>query len=489
MEKVERGLERFDNYLINANLDRKQYQCDGLKWCLINELRNDPIHNIRGGFIADEMGLGKTILMIGLMYANFVPRTLIVLPPVLIDQWTTQIYKTTGHKPLVYYGANKKLITREQFDTACIVITSYNTLALPYHTRDNVERIRWVNNTQWNRVIFDEAHHIRNLNTKNGQSAYDLKSNIRWLVSGTPIQNKIEDFYSLCFLLRMPATFYKNTDNHPTLKEHFILKRTKKEVGIKIQTVNLNETIVDWSAEDEMLLSKQLHSILRFSNIDNCNQSKENTEIINQIKPLGTLALMIKTRQSCIYPKLIEKHFKKMVNNGIIDDYSCYQNALEHSSKLDTVVNEIAKRKENSAGKLVFCHFHEEMDYLEARLKDKGFQRVVKFDGRTKHTDRKTMLNEKNEVMLIQIQSGCEGLNLQDNYSEIYFTSPHWNPTIEDQAIARCHRIGQSKPVDVIRFKMNSFIPNTEKEQPNITIEKYIHYVQENKRDIASKMF
>ena len=77
---------------------------------------------------------------------------------------------------------------------------------------------------------------------------------------------------------------------------------------------------------------------------------------------------------------------------------------------------------------------------------------------------RKEILNSgKYSVLLLQIQTGCEGLNLQEHYNEIYFVSPHWNPAIEDQAVARCHRIGQKKQVDVFRFEMEAFFEEREK--------------------------
>ena len=97
------------------------------------------------------------------------------------------------------------------------------------------------------------------------------------------------------------------------------------------------------------------------------------------------------------------------------------------------------------------------------------------------------------DALILQIQTGCEGLNLQENYSEIYFVSPHWNPAIEDQAIARCHRIGQKKPVLVKRFMMSDFVLEDkedieeEEEKVKMNLENYIAKVQGGKRAIAKQ--
>jgi SNF2 family DNA or RNA helicase len=87
----------------------------------------------------------------------------------------------------------------------------------------------------------------------------------------------------------------------------------------------------------------------------------------------------------------------------------------------------------------------------------------------------------------LQIQTGCEGLNLQEHYSEVYFVSPHWNPAVEDQAIARCHRIGQTKQVTVNRFEMGNFLDETIEEFETLSIEKHVNNVQHLKRKIASE--
>ena len=125
---VAQRMERFQILLNNARFSFKQYQYDGVKWCVRNELSPNPVANVRGGFIADEMGLGKTIMMIGTMFANFLHRTLIVVPPVLIKQWFNEIYRASGHEALLFYGDDKKYITQEDLNRSPIVLTTYNML-------------------------------------------------------------------------------------------------------------------------------------------------------------------------------------------------------------------------------------------------------------------------------------------------------------------------------------------------------------------------
>jgi hypothetical protein len=482
MTTIDERMELFKKYVDYSKMEHKQYQYDGVRWCLNNELRENPICNVRGGFIADEMGLGKTIMMIGLMYSNFTSRTLIILPPILIDQWYLQIYKTTGHKAMIYHGENKKKVTPEQLNSAHIVITSYGAITLT--KRQIKDDIRTeLHKIKWSRLIFDEAHHLRNSKTTRYISAKMISAKIRWLVSGTPIQNKKQDFYSLCAMLRIPASYYTEKDNLKDIASNFILKRTKNMVGIKMQDLLIENNVVNWKSAKEMELSEEFHSALSFSRIN--PQKMFKGTLVNSSKSL--LTIMLRAKQSCIYPKLMVKNLDNLIKYGVIQDYSAYKEAFDYSSKLDAVIDAVIQNKDNGCGKILFCHYREEIDEIATRLKNKGINKVATFDGRTTSRKRSSILNEKNDVLILQIQTGCEGLNLQENYNEIYFVSPHWNPAVEDQAIARCHRIGQTKPVIIKKFEMNPFIAE-DQQVPTRTIDNYVNDVQEVKRNVACEI-
>jgi len=455
-------LDKYNWFLAKSGIERKEYQLDGIEWCVKLETHNDPELPIRGGFIADEMGLGKTIMMIATFVVNFLPHTLIVLPNILLEQWEAEIFRTTGHRALVYYGANKKNITIEQIKSSFIVLTTYNTIALC--DTSSTSLLSPLHQIKWNRIVFDEAHHLRNRNRRWFGSRM-LKSNIRWLISGTPVQNKRTDFFNLCSALKMPASYYAEEDNLIHLVKHFILKRTKKQVGISLPPVNLDLKSVLWKNDGEKNLAKDIHKAL--------------------YKSSSKLKLFMHARQSCVLPSLLKPKLRSLISDEKIPSHHSKSDATIYSSKMDSVISTILSRKGNGNGKLVFCHFRAEIDTIVNRLREGNLSNVCTFDGRVKQAVRFRRLKEDYEVIVLQIQTGCEGLNLQKNYSEIYFVSPHWNPAIEDQAVARCHRIGQTKPVYVFRFYMNSFEDDKQTQQ-HIALDHYISVIQDGKREISN---
>lgn len=151
------------------------------------------------------------------------------------------------------------------------------------------------------------------------------------------------------------------------------------------------------------------------------------------------------------------------------------------SSKIDAVIKKIEECKDEGR-KIIFAHYRKEIDQYKKRLLEKNFQIAI-LDGRTKSRERKNILEDKvkPDVLIVQIQSGCEGLNLQ-KYSQIYFTSPSWNPATDDQAIARAHRIGQLNKVKIFKFIYNGIGKNC------YTLDQYCKAIQDQKRIIAKEI-
>lgn len=396
------------------------YQCTGINWCVEREKEGIEINKKKtyGGLICDEMGLGKTYQIIGTILSNYLPRTLIVVPKILLNQWKTIFNKKLNHDILYYHGVNKKQITLDELKNAPVVLTSYHMLLTQKKELKN-----FIQDIEWDRVIFDEAHHLRETKTKLNMAGNHLKSKVKWLITGTPIQNKIGDLYSLLNILKIDKAYYK--ENLDDVLEKVMLKRTKQEVGLKLPELKEHVIYVKWKNEKEKKQAENIHKKLKFSNL-NSNEKLDKGEILKQV---------IKCKQSCVDLNLV----KEIENNNY--------------TKLNSVVEFIKER--NSDKKLIFCHFNKEIEYLTKQLSSDNCS-VKYFNGSVSNKKREEILKSNVDILILQIQTGCEGLNLQQ-FNEVYFVSPSWNPAIESQAIARCHRIGQEKPINVFRFKMEPF--------------------------------
>lgn len=411
-------MEQFYNLIKRANHELKPHQEAGVRWCVNSERQGVQVTDqlVRGGFVADEMGLGKTIQMIGTCVCNPKRRTLIVLPRSLLEQWEAIIQTTLHHQPIVFHGYRKRGVTVHDLDAAPFVITTYGMLAEPDKDKNLLQQI------VWERVIFDEAHHLRNKQTAAHKGALALSATIRWLVTGTPIQNKRADLCSLCHILELPTV--------PDDINRIMLRRTKAEAGIILPPLDTSLCNIEWTSEEQAV----------------CDSIESEYEIVR----------ILRARQACVYPALVG-------------------NAITQTSKITNVIDMLVARQSNTKSKLVFCQFRREIDKIKAELLERGFTKVVVFDGRVKQSERTTIMSSTCEVLLCQIQTCCEGLNLQQ-FSEIYFVGPHWNPAVEDQAVARCHRIGQTQKVDVFRFFMVE------------SIETHVQQTQDLKRTLASEV-
>ena len=464
-------MNRFTDLLKKKGLDFKQHQHDGVQWCVEAERRVD---GPKGGFLADEMGLGKTITMIGLFVTNFVPRTLIVVPAILVEQWYNEVYKVTGHKSLICHRGE---IDEDELNDAIVVITTYGKLSVQKNRGQGA-----LHDVHWDRVVFDEAHHLRNGKTGKFLGASSLEADTRWLVTGTPVQNRLKDLKNLGTILGVAED---EMDDLSAMTHKYMLRRTKEDVGLVLPGLETQCAQVSWTNEGEKRLAEEIHASLSFSNVGKDKFKNVAEALSSGDKPM--FRMLSCARQSCTLPQLMAGRINYMISQGIIPPNHPYKEGVQSCSKSNYVIDSILSRINNGNGKLVFCQFHKEMDLILKRLREAGVD-VAVIDGRGSLAYRKLNLTEKHDVLILQIQTGCEGLNLQEHYSEIYFASPHWNPAVEDQAVARCHRIGQTKPVQVFRFIMEGWGRTQEGEKENakesISFDKHVSNVQDAKRDL-----
>jgi len=172
------------------------------------------------------------------------------------------------------------------------------------------------------------------------------------------------------------------------------------------------------------------------------------------------------------------KRFKKDIEAGNIKNPEDILEAIySGNSKINAVAQFILSRKAMSRSAIVFCHFKFEMEILSALLSDT--LSVLSFHGGIAQSMRRNILNQTPDVLIVQIQTGCEGLNLQQ-FQDVLFVSPSWNPAVHDQAIARAYRIGQKKDVNVFSFIMESCFDTID-----CSIDYYISNSQDAKRNLA----
>jgi len=292
------------------------------------------------------------------------------------------------------------------------------------------------------------------------QAVCKIDAHVRWLVTGTPIQNDVTDIRALFYILGCWGGAVIQ------LIKRYLLRRTKTGVGISIPGVQFHEDFVSWEC-DETGVSKEIHEAI-YDNFDG-----EWADVIKDIsRNKGPLVAMLRARQMCLLPKMIQRAIGDDVEQR---DEFCEK--LVTTSKINAVTDKIRARRQNGRRKIVFCHFLAEMAICIRRLEAMGLSVGVIHGG---VVDRGKVLGGAWDVLVVQIQTACEGLNLQD-YNEIYFTSPHWNPAVEAQAVARCHRIGQEAEVDVFRFTMEA-IDDVD------TLDMCIKKCQERKLELAAAL-
>lgn len=456
------ALQKYKVWCKLVGLDIKPHQLEGFEWCMSRE--NSEPEGLKGGIICDEMGLGKTILMLGCTMINNVKRTLIVVPPALMNQWKQCIQLFLKHNVCVYHGARVKNMTLEEIKSKQIVLTTYGMIA---SRGTSYQSLLW--NIRWDRLICDEAHHMRNPKTNICKGAFRLHADIKWMVTGTPIQNSTTDIRVLFALLG--KVIRGEVEMRQYIRD-YVLRRTKKSVGIVLPEHKKTTIRVAWESKVEENLAASIHAQLPTFDVtlENVN------EIMEYLDYESPLPLFVRSRQSCINPQLLKTCVEKMKSEGLIPvDFRMKK--VPTMSKISAVVQKV-KSQPKEKKKIIFSYYRGEIDELKRRLVNDGYT-VSVMDGRSKKREKLDACDPEKapDILIAQIQSASEGLNLQ-HFSQVYFTSPHWNPAVEEQAIARAHRIGQQEQVETFHFEMAPFTDG------GMTIDNYCMEVQNRKREL-----
>ena len=440
----------------------RPYQTSGFQW--LNYL-NDVGW---GGILADDMGLGKTVQALSMLHhykeINGSLKAIVVCPTTLIYNWKNEVEKFTPSLNWHIHHGSMRSRDIEELQKHNIIITTYGTL------RSDIQLLLKV---YFDYVILDESQAIKNPSSKVTRAACLLNAKNRLCMSGTPLQNNTFDIFAqMNFLnpgLLGSMEFFRNEFATPIdkfgeqeQKEHlrkllfpFILRRTKEQVAKDLP--DKTETILFCEMEKEQ---RKIYDAYRNSYRDKILGTIDEQGIDKS--QLTILQGLMKLRQICDSPAILNEEEK-------------YPN---HSIKLDELAREIEENIGDHKA-LIFSQFLGMLALIKAKLIQDNIPYQY-FDGSTSAADREKAIqhfqnNDECRVFLISLKAGGVGLNLTAA-DYVYIVDPWWNPAVEQQAIDRTHRIGQTK--NIFAYRMICID----------TIEDKILQLQERKRKLASEL-
>lgn len=416
----------------------RPYQLAGFQW--LNYL-NDVGW---GGILADDMGLGKTVQALSMLNHYKLHtgqlKALVVCPTTLIYNWQNEVKKFTPSLSYhIHHGSTRARLPQE-LDEHNVIITTYGTL------RSDIQLFLKI---LFDYVVLDESQAIKNPASKVTRAASLLTAKNRVCMSGTPLQNNTFDIFAqMNFLnpgLLGSMEFFRNEFANPIdkfgeqePKEHlrkllypFILRRTKEQVAKDLP--EKTETILFCEMETEQ---RKIYDAYRHSYREKILGTIENQGIDKS--QLTILQGLMKLRQICDSPAILNEE-EKFPN---------------HSIKLDELAREIAENIGDHKA-LVFSQFLGMLGLIKQKLTELNIP-FEYFDGSTSSMDRERAIqnfqnNHECRVFLISLKAGGVGLNLTAA-DYVYIVDPWWNPAVEQQAIDRTHRIGQTKNIFAYRM-------------------------------------
>ena len=459
------------------------HQEDGIRWMLEKEKTGTEVPTrdgkdvvvVHGGFQCDDMGLGKTIQVTATMINHIKKATLLIAPLAMIETWA-EVCQRAGMK---IYEVVKGEWTARKGNGAIphhfmkcrptVYISNYEKL---YNSFSLFSRT-------WDRVVLDEAHKIRNGSGQLAIYARKVIAPIRWVVTGTPLVNSPKDVVSLLGFVGVPVSpLWSWEVRLNDILSQLVLHRSLNSLRAVIKGAppipEIYQDILPFTTEDE---DDFYHGI---QGATESMMAKYGSEHLSSFE---TFKLLLRLRQISVHPQVY-------INAKRREDPSyARKNWTADSTKVERVKNIIKQDTADKVHKyIIFCQFIDEMALMRKSLlemvKDEN---ILMYHGGMNQAERTTVLatskkTTETTIMLLQLQAGGVGLNLQE-YDRIIFVSPWWTAALMDQAIARAVRMGQTEIVKVYHLQLAA------EKEATINIDTMINAKATEKRKMLENMF
>jgi len=402
-----------------------------------------------GGVLADDMGLGKTLQALAwiawlreqpLTSSQALQPSLVVCPKSVMDNWRSETERfLPGLRVRLWRGEDADALAKARVESDLIVIHYPHLRSLSPE----------ITKLPWHAVILDEAQYIKNPDSQTAQSARALQAEHRLALSGTPIENRLLDLWSiLAFAMpgvlgnRSQFTKKFNATDDPLARRRlasrvrpFLLRRTKNQVAKDLPDRIEEDLLCELEGEQKTLYRAEFKRtqqlLLKVKTKQDLNENRFNV-----------LTSLLRLRQICCHPALVDKKLRE-----------------SESAKLNALVDLLEPLMEEGHKVLVFSQFVSLLDIVRETVKARDWPHFY-LTGET--DDRGELVKEFQgakgaAVFLISLKAGGFGLNLTAASYVVLF-DPWWNPAVEAQAIDRTHRIGQKSKVIAYRLLMKSSI-------------------------------
>ncbi|CAM0913347.1 unnamed protein product [Alopecurus aequalis] len=452
------------SYLQGATL--REYQMNGLRWLV--SLYNNNLN----GILADEMGLGKTVQVISLLCYLMETKNdrgpfLVVVPSSVLSGWISELnFWAPSINKVAYFGPPeerrrlfKEMIVQQKFN---VLLTTYEYL-MNKHDRPKLSKI------QWHYIIIDEGHRIKNASCKLNADLKLYRSSHRLLLTGTPLQNNLEELWALLNFL-LPNIFNSSEDFSQWFNKPFEGNADN----------SADEALL--SEEENLLIINRLHQVLRpfvlrrlkhkveselpgkIERLVRCEASayqkllmkrvEDNLGGFGAVKVRAVHNSVMELRNICNHPYLSQLHVEE-IEGHLPRHY--LPSIVRLCGKLEMLDRLLPKLKATGHRVLLFSTMTRLLDVMEDYLVWKKYK-YLRLDGHTSGHERGALIDKFNDpnspafIFLLSIRAGGVGVNLQAADTVIIFDTD-WNPQVDLQAQARAHRIGQKKEVLVLRLE------------------------------------